>query len=265
MPLKGALHVHSTYSDGEFTLAELRQILLDQGCSFVCVTDHAEHLDAEQLARYTEECRALSDENFLFVAGMEYSCENQMHVLGYGATQLSDSKDPETVIDHIGQQGAIPVIAHPKNEFFAWIETFHTLPQGIETWNSKYDGRYAPRPETFALLQRLRQRKPDMHAFYGQDLHWKNQFRELFVQLNPPATTREEILQALASGAYTGLKGELLLPSSGVLEQPLLAQFARAHGLSNRMWQYLKQGKQILDRMGIGVPESVKAQLRRIF
>jgi hypothetical protein len=37
----------------------------------------------------------------------------------------------------------------------------HTaLHRGIETWNSKYDGRYAPRSGTFALLQRLRQRAP---------------------------------------------------------------------------------------------------------
>jgi hypothetical protein len=61
------------------------------------------------------------------------------------------------------------------------------------------------------------------------------------------------------------LKGELALPSSGILEKELLAQFANAHAVSYRMWQFLKQGKQVLDRLGIRVPEAVKAQLRRIF
>ncbi|MGA8538078.1 MAG: hypothetical protein WB566_01180, partial [Terriglobales bacterium] len=67
------------------------------------------------------------------------------------------------------------------------------------------------------------------------------------------------------NGAYIGLKGELKLPSSGILDQQLLAQFAKAHATSHRIRQMMKQGKQMLDRAGIRVPESVKAQLRRIF
>ena len=263
--LKGAMHVHSTYSDGEFTLAELRRVYLDEGCAFVCMTDHAEYFDSDELRQYTDECQALSDEKLLFVAGLEYECEKRMHVLGYGATRLADSKDPETVIRQIELQGAVSVIAHPKNDFFEWIKKFETLPEGIETWNSKYDGRYAPRPETFALLQGLRERRPEMRSFYGQDLHWKKQFRGLFVQLDSAPTNAQGILAALANGAYSGVKGELVLPSSGILEQELLSQFAKAHATSYRMWQFLKQGKRVLDRVGIRVPESVKAQLRRIF
>lgn len=271
--LKGAMHVHSTYSDGEFTLAELRRVFLDQGCAFVCMTDHAEYFDPDQLRQYMDECQALSDDKFLFVAGLEYSCEKGMHILGYGATRRVDSQDPETVIRHIEQQGAVSVIAHPKNDFFGWIEKFKTLPKGIETWNTKYDGRYAPRPETFALLQRLREREPEMRAFYGQDLHWKKQFRGIFVQLDSgptsapayPPTTAQGILTALSNGAYSGVKAELVLPSSGILDKDLLSKFADAHAASYRMRQFLKQGKQALDRAGIHVPESVKAQLRRIF
>ncbi len=263
--LKGAMHVHSTYSDGEFTLAELRRVFLDEGCAFVCMADHAEHLNPDQLRQYIDECLALSDDKFLFVAGLEYECEQRMHILGYGATRLANSQDPETVIRHIEEQGAVSVIAHPKNDFFEWIEKFETLPQGIETWNSKYDGRYAPRPETFALLQRLRERKPEMRAFYGQDLHWKRQFRGLFVQLDSGPTDGQGILTALAQGAFTGIKGELALASSGILDRKLLTQFADAHATSYRIRQFLKQGKQALERAGIRVPDSVKAQLRRIF
>ncbi len=263
--LKGAMHVHSTYSDGEFTLAELRRVFLDEGCAFVCMTDHAEYFDPDKLRQYVYECHALSDDKFLFVAGLEYACEKGMHILGYGATRRVDSQDPETVIRQIELQGAVCVIAHPKNEFFEWIEKFETLPCGIETWNSKYDGRYAPRPGTFALLVDLRKRKPEMRAFYGQDLHWKKQFRGLFVQLDSGPTDAQGILTALANGAYSGVKGELVLPSSGILDKELLSRFADANAASYRMSQFLKQGKQALDRAGIRIPESVKAQLRRIF
>ena len=103
---------------------------------------------------------------------------------GIAPRSLRQSSDPEEVIRHIAAQRAVSVIAHPKNDFFPWIESFDTLPLGIETWNTKYDGRYAPRPGTFALLQRLKQRAPEMHAFYGQDLHWKKQYRGLRVVLD---------------------------------------------------------------------------------
>ncbi|HKS73191.1 MAG TPA: PHP domain-containing protein [Terriglobales bacterium] len=264
--LKGALHVHSTYSDGEFTVAELRKIYLDEGCSFVCITDHADYFDdSSSLRAYVQECEMQSDNQLRFVPGLEYSCDRRMHILGYGATQLTDATDPEEVIRHIDAQGAVSVIAHPKDEFFEWIEGFQVLPQGIEGWNSKYDGRYAPRPGTFALIQRLQKRRPSMYAFYGQDLHWKKQFRGLFVEAECDSNSPAQILQALAHGAFRGQKGELTLPSSAMISEQLIAEFAKDHDRSYSMWRFLKNAKGALDRLGIPVPQSLKAHLRRIF
>jgi hypothetical protein len=273
MMLKGAMHAHSTYSDGEFTLEELRRIYLEQSCSFLCITDHSEYFDAQIVQTYMNELQRLSDREFCFVMGLEYRCEREMHILGYGASVLSTSTDPQTIIRHIGSQGAIAVIAHPKNDFFSWIESFEALPRGIEVWNSKYDGRYAPRPGTFALLQRLRERVPGMHAFYGQDLHWKKQFRGLCVEVECDALNPAVILTALAAGKYSGKyfgkhnagEDELHLPSSGILTETQLLAFEQAQARSRRMRQFLKGGKQTLDRLGIRLPASVKAQLRRIF
>lgn len=263
--LKGAIHIHSTYSDGEFTLPELRALFVAECCSFVCMTDHAEWFDDQSLAAYIQECAALSDDKFRFVHGLEYECERRMHILGYGAEKLASTQDPQQVIQHIDSQKAISVIAHPKDTFFSWIETFQTLPAGIETWNSKYDSRYAPRPGTFALLQRLQQRKPDMLAFYGQDLHWKKQFHGLFIELNCSSNAPLQILDALRHGEYSGAKDGLSLPSGGKLAEDLLAEFERQHRKSDRMRNVFKSGKKALDRMGIKVPASVKAKLRGIF
>lgn len=262
---KGAMHIHSTYSDGEFTIAELRDLFLAEGCAFVCMTDHAEYFDRETIRNYIDECEAHSDGQLRFVLGLEYECAHRMHILGYGASRLAPSTDPQDVIRHIEAQGAISVIAHPKDDFFDWIEKFGTLPQGIETWNSKYDGRYAPRPGTFQLLQRVRQRRPDMHAFYGQDLHWKKQFHSLFVEVDCSSPQADQILTALSKGSFRGQKGNLTLPSSGVLPQELLTDFESAHARSYRMWQVFKNGKSILERLGFTVPDSVKAHLRRLF
>lgn len=263
--MKGAAHLHSTYSDGEFTLSQLREIFLIAGCRFLCVTDHAEAFDAEKLSTYQQECAALSDSNLTIVPGLEYRCERDMHILGYGAMRPIASEDPQTVIRAIDEQGAISVIAHPKDDFFSWIETFQVLPAGIEAWNSKYDGRYAPRPATFAFIQRLQLRKPSLRAFYGQDLHWKKQFRGLFLSMDSASMQAEDILSNLAKGAFRGEKDLLMLPSSGALPDDLMSKFAKSQNISRGVRGYLKKAKKGLDRIGVKVPKSLKAELRKVF
>ena len=55
------------------------------------------------------------------------------------------------------------------------------------------------------------------------------------------------------------------LPSSGILPEELLIQFAHSHDKSYRMRRALKEAKTQLDRAGVKVPDSIKAQLRRLF
>ncbi|HTS35588.1 MAG TPA: PHP domain-containing protein [Candidatus Solibacter sp.] len=263
--LKAALHVHSTYSDGEFTLADLKRIYVQAGCSVVGITDHDDHFDAPKLADYIAECESLSDGQFTFLCGLEFRCEKEMHILGYGCTTLADTQDPQEIIRHIELHRGLAVIAHPKDSMFPWIETFATLPQGIETWNSKYDGRYAPRPGTFDLLKRLQSRRPAMRAFYGQDLHWKKQFRGLFTELHCENVNRTQILAALENGRFAGVKAALRLPSTGDISLELHASFAAKHAQSDRMRRFVKAGKKTIDKLGIRPPAALKSHLRKIF
>jgi hypothetical protein len=263
--LKGAIHIHSTYSDGEFTLPQLREVMLAEGCSFVCMTDHAEFFDDAKLEAYLHECESVSDDRFRFVPGLEYTCNGRMHVLGLGATSVVASTDPQVVIQHVKERRGVSVIAHPMDSMFDWIEAFESLPDGIETWNSKYDGRYAPRPATFRLLSRLQQRKPEMRAFYGMDLHWKKQFRGLFKMLQTDELKRESILSALAAGNYFATKGDLQLCSGGELTESLTASFEKAHSRSDRLRRFAKTVKKLTSRAGLTPPATLKAHLRRIF
>jgi predicted metal-dependent phosphoesterase TrpH len=93
---KGVIHAHSTYSDGEYTLTELRDVFVASGCTFVCMTDHAEYFDVEKVRSYRAECERLSDDQFVFVPGLEFTCERRMHILGYGVTELVSTTDPES-------------------------------------------------------------------------------------------------------------------------------------------------------------------------
>jgi hypothetical protein len=263
--LKGVIHIHSTYSDGDFSLAELRETFLSAGCTFALVTDHAESFDHDKLESYRHDCASLSDERFRFVPGLEYECEQRLHVLGYGVASLVTTKDPEEVIRHIAAEQGISVIAHPSDDSFSWIETFRTLPDGIEVWNSKYDGRYALRPGTVRLLQRLQQRKPDLRAFYGQDLHWKKQYRGLYTIVSCRAPSQDSVLWALAQGEFFACKGALELPSSGQVPEQLLNRFEVIQGRFRLLREAVSGGKALMKRFGLSVPAPIKAQLRRIF
>lgn len=263
--LKGALHVHSVYSDGELTLPELRQTLLEEGCAFAFVADHAEYFDEAGLDEYLRELDRLSDGSFTFVPGLEYGCERRLHIAGYGARFLLATDDPQEVIRALEERQAIPVIAHPKGELFPWIESFERLPAGLEVWNSKYDGRYAPRAESFALLARLQIRRPDLRAFYGQDLHWRHQYRGLLVEVAAVSNTAGHLIDAVRAGGFSALVHGMRLPSSGALRADRLASFGRAHRRSDRVRHLIRATKRITDRIGIRIPPGLKSQARRIF
>jgi hypothetical protein len=263
--LKGITHCHSTYSDGEYPLADLREVLISAGCSFACMADHAEWFDSEKLRAYMAECEALSDSRFRFVAGLEYNCERRTHILGYGVTSLVLTTDPQEVIRHIEHEGGISVIAHPSDASFPSIAAFETLPHGIETWNTKSDGRYAPRPGPFRLLRRLQQRAPRMRAFYGVDLHWTKQFRGLYTLLRCESLHRDDILVALGRGDYVGVKGDLHLPSDGDVPEARLEEFGKINQRSVRLRQIITSTKGVAARFGARLPTPIKAQVRRIF
>lgn len=265
--IRAALHLHSTWSDGEFTIAELREIFRVAGCRVIAVTDHAESFDASGLREYVAECAALSDEDLLILPGLEYNCRERMHIVGYGVTEPVASDDPESVIRHIADAGGVSVIAHPKDEFFDWIAGFDLLPDGIEAWNSKYDGRRAPRPHTFEFIVGLREREPGLRAFYGIDLHWRAQYRDLHTLLDAdgPEVTREIVLERLGAGRFTGAAGSLRLPSDARVPPDQLRRFGAANRRGRRLKAAFVRAKRLTDSLGIRPPASLKAQLRRLF
>lgn len=263
--LKAAIHCHSTYSDGEFTLAELRELFTRAGYQIVCMTDHAEFFDDDKLRAYEVECESLSDDRFQFVAGLEFECERRMHILGYGVTSLSDSVLPESVINHIESRGGVSVIAHPGDSMFAWIETFQMLPTGIEVWNSKYDGPRAPRPRTFQLLNRLQERKPEMKAFYGQDLHWRKQHRGLFNLIDSEISTRGSILEAFRIGKYQGCSEGTELPANGRLSDSLSSEYDVINRQYMRKRKVFEDLKRVSGGVGKRLPAPIKNRIRKLF
>ena len=262
--IKGVLHVHSTYSDGEFSLRELKQLFLSEGCRFICMSDHANAMDEAKLAAYVAECQELSDSAVQLIPGLEFDCDRRLHLLGYGVTALCEATNPQDVIRHVRQEGGVAVIAHPRDPEFGWVESFEVTPDGIEVWNSKYDGKRAPRARTFRLLYRMQERAPRLRAFYGQDLHWRTQFHGLFTEIEAESVARDTVLSALLAGAYRGRKEQTLLPSSGHVAESMLEEFDHANRRSQRLRAAMGAINRFRVRLGVGMPPALKAVLRRV-
>jgi hypothetical protein len=188
-----------------------------------------------------------------------------MHILGYGLLKLIGTRNPEEVIREIDRLGGISVIAHPKDEMFGWIESFDMLPRGLEAWNTKYDGQYAPRAGTFQLLGRLQQRSPGFLAFYGQDFHWKGQYNEMFTWVWEDSIEREVIVGSLRRGKYHAVKAEFKLPANGKITEQQAIRFDVIHRRSLRLRRLFQNAKKAADGVGLKVPEFIKSRLRGIF
>ncbi len=135
----GNIHMHTTYSDGAGSFDDLIAGAARAGLDFVFVTDH------NVLVREKEEGYR---RGILTIVGQEVHDEERAvpgnHLLCLGVeTDVSHlAKDPQTLIDAVNRQDALPVLAHPIEEYtelfprhYPWHSWEVSGYHGIELWN----------------------------------------------------------------------------------------------------------------------------------
>lgn len=78
--MKGDLHFHSLYSDGEFSPAELAKRVKDKKIDIACLTDHDCILGSFE---FIEECNKLGIKSYPAVELSTYRNDEPIHVLAY--------------------------------------------------------------------------------------------------------------------------------------------------------------------------------------
>ncbi len=156
--LCGAIHLHTTFSDGGVHYPALIAAAKEVGLDFIVVTDHA-----------SLEGRNAGYEGFsgklLVCVGYEHNDANNInHYLALGCdTVVNYRETPQGYIDRIKAQGGIGFIAHPievrhyfdKYPPYPWKEWDATGFDGIELWNQMSD-----------WLENLRSRLHFVKLFY---------------------------------------------------------------------------------------------------
>jgi hypothetical protein len=140
--LRGAIHLHTTYSDGGVSFPVLIDTAAGLGLDYIVVTDHDSLAGKE--AGYEG-----FHENLFVCVGYEHSDSgNKNHYLAIGCESVESWHDtPQGYIDRIKAKGGIGFIAHPievrhyfeKYPPYPWTAWDTTGFDGIELWNQMSD------------------------------------------------------------------------------------------------------------------------------
>jgi len=209
------MHIHSTYSyDGKSSVQEIRETAKSRGYTFALFAEHSEGFDHGKMRDLVNECRELSDEEMILVPGLEIDCDFGRHVLALGVKECIVSEKPDLVLEEIKEKGGIAVLPHPVIYRFRSFFTNIQHLDGVEIWNSRYDGG-APNPKVFDLLQTLRDENEAVYAFGGQDLHDVAEMDDLCLALDLEYINECEILAKLKKGAFQIQRRRTVIDSHG--------------------------------------------------
>ena len=136
--IKGAIHIHSTLSDGTGNIDQITRAAKKAGLDFIIVTDH----------NYYDTKEGIFDGIYV-IKGEEISPPDCNHYLAFGINEKIDFCDnPQEYIQKVREQGGFGFAAHPdegrsdtegekrKNSYkcISWTDK-NIKPDGIEIWN----------------------------------------------------------------------------------------------------------------------------------
>lgn len=195
----GAVHVHTRLShDGVHSIGELKDLFQNRGFHFACLTDHSQDLSPDQFEALRAECARFSDERFILIPGLEYSCDGEIHIMGIGISSMTTETTPEGVIDHIHANNGVAVLSHPsKSRRYEFRDVWIRKLDGAEIWNRSVDSLLVPEPRSIKLFSEFRLINPSIGAFFGLDLHKERTLADIGIVVAARDLTCEQVVEAL--------------------------------------------------------------------
>src|SRR5215470_12914018 len=180
--LAGLSHAHSENSfDAHCTYAELRRLFMSKGLNFACMTEHIEFLAQADIDRIVRQCREASDDEFLFIPGIEMDCW-VVYFLGILDPKV-DFTDNRTIYESLKSQSRLCVLSHPIKARFDYPDWIIADCHAVEVMNNKHDGRFYFRPQSETLLRRVRRVRPEVVPVVGMDFHMPEQLCDVHIRL----------------------------------------------------------------------------------
>lgn len=125
--MKFDLHIHTNFSDGRSSPAQVLSAAISKGMSGICITDHNNIQGALEAAKIS------SDKNILVIPGIEIASKSG-DVLGINIKKIIPGHlSLEETVKAIHSQGGIAIVPHP----FGW-------PSPLGFWGDKQKMRFGP-------------------------------------------------------------------------------------------------------------------------
>lgn len=154
--MRADLHIHTYYSDGVFSPAQIAAMAREAGLSLISMTDH------DSLAGLEEKTRAAADSGLSYMPGWEVSAyrgDLKVHILGYGCRICA----PYEQFLRARREGALAraedIIAR-ANEYFGLDVTL----ADAERFHQKKDAPLHTMHIVAAFAERLDRDKGDLYA-----------------------------------------------------------------------------------------------------
>jgi hypothetical protein len=264
MEITGILHAHSTFSyDAKLSLSELKELLRSKGIRFACMTEHVDEMTAEAAHDFVKECRALSDDSFLFIPGFEVPYRNA-HVLMVGMDGFFGNYAPS--IDALRQwteKASFVILAHPVRNHFLVDDGLLGEIDALEVWNQQYEGKRVPRTRSLFLLDELRREKQELLATGGVDLHRREHLGGPYITLDSDTLTEGAIIEKLKLGAFRVHSPQ----ASFYGTMPDVEAFKYAHRFESALSVCIillgKGVNKLLAGVGLSLPAGLKQWVRR--
>ena len=137
------LHMHTTYSDGSGSHADIAAAALQAGLDAVLVTDHNVYVQG------VEGYRRKGKQRLLFLIGEEVHNQaripqkSHLLVVGAGREMATYAPDPQALVDQVQKIGGLSFIAHPVDpplpmfgeDDISWEDWQVRGFTGLELWN----------------------------------------------------------------------------------------------------------------------------------
>lgn len=194
---RGALHVHTTCSDGSLSPEECCDRYRALGFDFVFITDHNVWNDHSHLSDST--CKVFSS--------IELSCrDGREDVLALGVHQGSDIRDTQEAIDWVNQAGGVPVLCHPHWTRMSLRRSMELRGYPlIEVWNGHSERELVA--DTTHFWDLVLQEGRRLYGVAVDDSHEVQDYGRGFVEVWADDLSETSILQALRSGRFYASSG----------------------------------------------------------
>ncbi len=134
----GAIHIHSSFSDGSGDVKDIGMFANEAGLDFIILTDH------NTLRALKEGYEGWYGKSLMLVGCEINDKENKNHYLAFGINDTISTRLPaKEIVTKVKDKGGIGFIAHPlekrssmkEHPAYPWTEWDITGFNGIEIWN----------------------------------------------------------------------------------------------------------------------------------